>query len=224
MKRSRLPALGALLVLGGALTPSASSAAPWSYTLGAGFASPYALTSNDYSDAFGATWTAAGAAMHPINTRLSLRLSAGWTRHDRNAALALIPEDPPPQLEQRVSIVPLGAGVRWNVAAEPARGPFLDLAPVLVYSRWYEHFRQVGQDLNGNVIRRDETAARSKLGAGVELGFAVNVATARTVHPEFSVHYLAATGPDGSAIPSLEGRPVHGVQQLSVVVSAAWTK
>jgi hypothetical protein len=214
-------ALCVLIAIGCAGNPGASRAGPWSFTLGAGAAGTYQFSSQPYADQLGPTWTAAAAVMHAFNPALALRVGAGWSRREREVGTAGIPEDPSPQLLQRVDVVPLTAGVRWRSARNDR--PFLDLAPALVWSSWHQRVRQVGQGMNG-YFDTDVTTTRSTFSPGIEVGFGADFELTDRVRPEFGVHYLAAIGPSEPPLPSLAGQHIDGVRQWTAVVSVGLTK
>ena len=207
--------------------PSSSIGGAWSYTAGGGATGPYEFKSGPYRDAFDPTWTLTGAAIHPINRAFSVRLSSSWARHDRAPGLISIPEDPPARLRQRVDLVPVSAGLRWTLP--PPSGTtnraYIDVAPALVWSKWYQRFTQVGRDFNGNYIHRDAIATRAQLRPAVDLGLGVSFRATQRVHPEFGVRYLASSGIAGSPIPSLFGvQRVAGLKQWSAAMSVGWER
>ena len=214
-------AICALVAIACAGNPGASRAGPWSFTLGAGAAGPYQLSSEPYADEIGPTWTAAAAAMRAFNPALALRIGAGWSRRERDVGTVGIPEAPAPQLSQRVDVVPLTAGVRWRSPRNDR--PFLDVAPALVWSMWHQHVRQVGQGMNG-YFDTDVTTTRSTFAPGIEVGLGADFELTDRVRPEFSVRYLAAMGPGEPPLPSLSAQQVSGVRQWTAVVSVGLTK
>ena len=212
--RSRILFAPAFLILLASAIAGMAHAGPWTFSAGAG--GMFAIAGDPRWPYLDPDWTAGLSATHALGEHLALRGLAGWSRYGRNVAReSILPADlndyvgGPSRDHQTVEFWRAGLGAR--LYPDPRRSPrvraYVDLAPVLVLSRWKDRYLAATNE--------------SHVLAGLEAGLGFEWRRQQHLRPALGIRFLATTGP--GHVPVVSSAALRGLLELAAEASIGWS-
>jgi hypothetical protein len=219
LRRLAFP-LAALILSACALVTSVR-AERWTFSAGAGGIIGYRGGPGD-DGLYLPEWTAGLSTTRALGNHFALRGAVGWSRYGRDVPL-LNPDDlsAPATFRQTVSFWRAGFGARLvPFPRSPRQRTCVDLAPIVVWSRWRDRQSQHGWDGEGNRMDRDEVEIRSRLLAGIEAGWSCEWRPRERLRPAIGVRFLATTSP--GRVSNMTSGDSRGLLELAFEASLGW--